>query len=149
MLTSSSNLRLSSQPSFSSPRSTDLQNNLGPSAQNKEQVNMIRHSWMCCCLYISWATQQLSQKAYSSVTSCPLSMAGSSSLACYEKLKAAAVFLNMPKYKLQWNSTYFIRGSSLLSHISPPKFMPAKDAVNRHCNSNRSEDYSTETVWTQ
>lgn len=71
MLTSSNNLRLSSQPSFSSPRSTDLQNNLGPSAQNKEQVNVIRHSWMCCCLYISWATQQSSQKAYSSVSLAP------------------------------------------------------------------------------
>lgn len=65
-LTSSNNLRLSSQPSFSSLRSTDLQNNLGPSAQNKEQINMVKHFWIYCCLWISWATDQYSQKSCSS-----------------------------------------------------------------------------------
>lgn len=39
ILTSSNNLRLSSQLSFSSLRSVDLQNNFGPSAQNKEPIN--------------------------------------------------------------------------------------------------------------
>lgn len=39
LLTSSNDLRLSSQLSFSSLRSVDLQNNFGPSAQNKEPIN--------------------------------------------------------------------------------------------------------------